>query len=194
VVATSNEGKLRELSALFSGLPLELLLPSAIGGMPEVVEDGLTFEANAVKKAEAVAAATGLAALADDSGLEVDALDGRPGVFSARYAALAGAGEGTEANNVHLLHEMADATNRQARFRCALAFVAPPARHVTFGACEGEIGRAQRGTGGFGYDPLFFLPDGRAMAELTRDEKAAISHRGRAAVEMRQWLEAFLAR
>jgi len=145
--------------------------------IPEVDEDRNTFEGNAAKKAHTFAKATGQWALADDSGLEVDALDGRPGVFSARYAP-------TEPERIQkLLGELTGVPDekRTARFRCVLCLAFPDgAERFTSGTCEGRIGHGPRGTNGFGYDPVFELPGGKTMAELTRDEKSALSHRGHA--------------
>lgn len=190
VVATSNEGKLLELRALFGDLPVELVsLSSVLGERPAVVEDGATFEDNAAIKARAACRATGLHALADDSGLEVKALDGRPGVRSARFASE----RATDAeNNAALLRELDEVPDdeRAARFRCVLALASPWAKdqvETAEGSVEGLIARAPRGSGGFGYDPLFIVRelDGRAMAELAEAEKNAVSHRGRAAQAMR---------
>jgi XTP/dITP diphosphohydrolase len=160
--------------------------------MPE--ETGTTFLANARLKARAVALATGEVALADDSGLEVDALGGEPGVFSARYAGVAGAGADV-ANNAKLLAELAGihGPNRRARFRCVLALVAPDGREATAeGRIEGFVLDAARGAGGFGYDPLF-TPEadnasGRSFAEYAPGEKNAVSHRGRAAQRLQEAL------
>jgi len=176
VFATTNPGKLKELRALV-GDSVRVLSAADVPNAPEVEEDAPTFEGNARKKALEWARATGEWALADDSGLCVDALDGRPGVRSARYAP-------TEAErNQRLLGELASvpAERRTARFVCALCLAAPDGTtEVAEGTCEGRIGDAPRGTNGFGYDPCFVLPDGRTMAELTRDEKSALSHRGAA--------------
>jgi XTP/dITP diphosphohydrolase len=156
-----------------------------------VEEDAPTFAGNAEKKARAALARSGLPSLADDSGLEVDALDGGPGVLSARYA---GEGHDDAANNAKLLVALAGVPDAQrtARFRCALVFVdADGTKLVAEGACEGRIGHAGRGTGGFGYDPLFVLADdegGRTMAELTPVEKNRISHRARALAKMAELL------
>ena len=150
-------------------------MPAAL---PEPPETGETFRENALEKARFVYAATGEACLADDSGLEVDALGGRPGVYSKRYSP-----EGTDAaNNVRLLAELGGRTDRNARYRAVIALVGPDGETVSEGACEGKIGFSPRGTGGFGYDPLFLPAEApsRAMAELTAGEKDAISHRGRA--------------
>lgn len=176
VFATTNPGKLKELRALV-GESVRVLSAADVPDAPEVVEDAPDFEGNARKKALEWAKAVGEWALADDSGLCVDALDGRPGVFSARYAP-------TEAErNQKLLGELKDVPRerRTARFECALCLASPGGDTETArGTCEGRIGDAPRGTNGFGYDPVFVLRDGRTMAELTRDEKSALSHRGAA--------------
>ena len=179
---------MRELAALLDGLAVELVPRPANVAMPE--ETGATFLANARLKARAIAQATGEIALADDSGLEVDALGGDPGVLSARYAGE----EASDAdNNAKLLAELSGihGPNRRARFRCVLALVAPDGRELTAdGRCEGFVLDAERGAGGFGYDPLF-QPEGdtRALAEYSEDEKNSISHRGRAARKLREMLE-----
>ncbi len=206
VVATSNRGKLEELRQLLAGLDLEIVaLADVVKRDLHIVEDGETFEANAIKKAQAVVRATGMMTLADDSGLEVDALGGAPGVRSARYA-----GErATDAeNNAALLAALgaldADATGAglgrdfPGRFRCVLALVDPFTRdgepYLVDGACEGRITLTPRGSGGFGYDPLF-LVDGTdlTMAELPEAEKNRISHRGRAVAKLRLVLEKIVA-
>ena len=186
VFATRNAGKLRELRALVAPLGIEVASVDEVAPVPEVVEDGATFEANALKKARAVVAALGGWALADDSGLEVDALDGAPGVLSARYA---GVGHDDAANNAKLVAALADVPDerRTARFRCALALCRPDGTSVvTTGAVEGGIAREAHGDGGFGYDPYFLVDgtDGRTMAQLGADEKNRISHRGRAMAAM----------
>jgi len=178
VIATANPGKVREFRALLADLPLEL---SGAEGMPEVEETGATFAANAELKARAAAAWSGEWALADDSGLEVDALDGAPGVHSNRFA-----GEGTtEADrNARLLALLADVPpdRRTARYRAAVAVAAPDGRvWVHEGTCEGRIQDEPRGENGFGYDPHFFVPEhGCTMAELPPETKNRISHRARA--------------
>ncbi len=180
VFASRNAGKLREASALLAPLGFEVA-PLADFTDADVEEDADTFAGNAEKKARAAVAATGLPALADDSGLEVDALDGAPGVRSARFA---GAPHDDAANNALLLARLdavPDAA-RTARFRCVVVYLEPGgAPRVAEGTCEGRILCAPRGAGGFGYDPLF-LPDGqtRTMAELTVEEKNRLSHRARA--------------
>ena len=188
IVATSNPHKVRELAQLFDGVAVELApLPPGIA-LPE--ETGKTFLANARLKARAAARATGEIALADDSGLEVDALGGDPGVHSARYA---GAGATAEANNAKLFHELAGihGPNRRARFRCALVLSAPDGKELTAdGTIEGFIRESAVGTHGFGYDPLF-QPEGdtRSLAEYAEAEKNGVSHRGRAAQRLRAQLE-----
>lgn len=181
VVATKNRGKLDELTAMLAPLGIEIVRLSDLGIAFDVVEDAATFSGNAEKKARALHHATGLGALGDDSGLEVDALGGAPGVFSARYA---GEGHNDRANNEKLLRELASVPDekRTAQFRCALALVDEHgALTQTEGSCEGQILHAPRGENGFGYDPLFLVPKlGCTLAELTLDEKNRISHRAQA--------------
>jgi XTP/dITP diphosphohydrolase len=184
LIATTNQGKLREYQRLLSDVPgLELeTLPFPV----EVDEDQDTFAGNALKKATEIAAATGIACLADDSGLEVDALGGRPGVFSARYS---GEGATDASNNRKLLDELRGVADRRraARFRCAIAVVDPSGRLIAEAddVCEGRIGREPKGVHGFGYDPLF-IPTGYAqsLAELGPETKNAISHRAKAAAKL----------
>jgi XTP/dITP diphosphohydrolase len=184
VFATRNRGKLRELVPLFEELALgfELVTIDDVAPDAELREDEMTFEDNALAKARQAAAATGLPALADDSGLEVDALGGAPGVFSARYA---GVGATDAANNAKLLEALRDVppARRTARYRCVAAFV-DPARALELtraGACEGALLASPRGAGGFGYDPLFVVPGrGVTMAEIALDEKNRLSHRAAA--------------
>ncbi len=190
VVATRNPGKILEINALLTGLVDQISCAADFVDFPETVEDGATFEENALKKAREAACFTGYPALADDSGLVVDALDGRPGVFSARYA---GEGAGDAANNVRLLNECRDVPDdrRQAAFVCVLAFVTPEGVEQLFtGRVAGRILSTARGEGGFGYDPLF-LVDGfdRSMAELELAEKNAVSHRAQAFIKFREYLE-----
>jgi XTP/dITP diphosphohydrolase len=180
VVASANAHKVHELAELFRGAPVALEPRPADVAAPE--ETGTTFLANARLKARAIAVATGLVALADDSGLEVDALGGDPGVRSARYA---GEGASDADNNRRLLAELTGihGANRRARFRCVLALVAPDGREVTAeGRIEGFVRLEPAGEGGFGYDPLF-QPEGdtRSLAEYAPEEKNAVSHRGNAA-------------
>ena len=179
VIATRNRHKLEEIREIFHLPGLEVVSAFDFPDVPDVVEDGDTFEANAIKKAVALAKATGLWALADDSGLEVDALNGEPGVFSARYA---GEPPSYPANNRKLLAALKDAADRRARFRCVIALSNPAGEtRVVDGRCEGTIGFEERGEKGFGYDPLF-IPDGHktTFSEMDGAAKHAISHRGRA--------------
>ena len=184
LLATRNKAKLAELGGLFAGGGLELALPEDAGvAMPDVEETGATFLENALLKARALAAAAGGWALADDSGLEVDALGGAPGVRSARYA---GPGA-TDADNVaRLLEALGDRSDRSARFRCVLALAGPDGATLTAtGTLEGEIARAPAGTFGFGYDPVFLLPArGLTVAQLPFAEQQRISHRARAAAAL----------
>jgi XTP/dITP diphosphohydrolase len=187
LVATMNEGKLREYERLLadvSGLELETM--ASLGERVDVVEDRDTFAGNALKKATEIAAASGMACLADDSGLEVDALGGWPGVYSARYA---GEGATDAENNAKLLDELLGTAEqeRTARFQCAIAVVHADGRAlaVAEGACEGRIGPELKGAHGFGYDALF-IPDGydQTMAELGPETKNEISHRAKAAAKL----------
>jgi XTP/dITP diphosphohydrolase len=179
VLATGNAGKLREIAALLAPLSFEVIAQSALGIAP-AVETGTTFEANALLKARHAAQAADLPALADDSGIEVDALGGRPGVWSARYAGP----DATDAdNNALLLQELAAVPGaaRTARYRCVIAFVrhaADQAPLIAHGSWEGRIATAPRGSGGFGYDPLF-VPRGldHTAAEMSAADKNAVSHR-----------------
>ena len=182
-IATTNAGKLREFREMLAPLGFEVLGLEDVPGFA-VDEDAGTFTENAVKKARALVERTGEPAVADDSGLVVEALGGAPGVQSARYAGVEGAGRDA-ANRHKLVAAMAALPDgeRKARFLCALAYIEPGREPLVFhGTCEGAIGRVERGTGGFGYDPLFVLPShgGRTLAELSPDEKNAVSHRGRA--------------
>jgi len=193
LVATRNPGKMRELRILFSDLPVAVLTLDEAGMNEETAETGDTYAANALLKANAAYQATGLLSLGDDSGLEVDALGGRPGLYSARY------GEGTltwPERRAKLLGELEGVPEekRTARFRCAIALCAPGQPPTTLeGVCEGRIAFAPAGSGGFGYDPIFYLPDyGCTMAELDEEAKNQISHRGRAAQKAKavlmEWL------
>lgn len=182
VLATGNPGKLREMRAILEGHGLEVVAQSEFGVRPPV-EDGDSFVANALIKARHAARIAGLPAIADDSGLEVDALGGRPGIHSARYA---GPATDDEANNDRLLAELAGVADamRGARYRCAMVFVRgadDPAPVVAEAAWEGRIGRERRGAGGFGYDPLFCVAGGAlTAAEMPAADKNRVSHRGQA--------------
>ena len=193
VIATRNRGKIRELQALLEDLGVELVSVAEMEGVPEVVEDGATFLENARKKAVEVARATGLPAIADDSGLEVDALQGRPGIYSARYA---GQGASDRDNYMKLLKELEGVPEekRTARFRCVMVAALPDGTFIwTDGTCEGLIAEEPKGSQGFGYDPVFYLPDrGRTMAEISKEEKNAISHRGKAMRRLKEKLKDFL--
>jgi XTP/dITP diphosphohydrolase len=191
LLASNNQKKLKELARILEGLEVRLVLPREIGGIPDVDEDQPDFAGNARKKARSAALASGMWALADDSGLEVEALDGAPGVFSARYAGTHG---DDAANNARLLRELAGITDAQrgARFVCALALARPDGSSAleVLGTARGRILHAPRGTHDFGYDPLFeftepgFAETGRGFAELEAEEKARVSHRGRALREL----------
>lgn len=191
LIATSNRGKFREIEALLTGSGIELKSLADFPGIPEAVEDGETFEANARKKALHYARLTRLLTLADDSGLEVDSLGGAPGVFSARYAGIQG---DDAANNAKLLHELhgVPAERRTARFRCVMAFADSTSILATAsGSIEGRILEAPRGANGFGYDPLFFIPEyNQTAAELPPEVKNQISHRGRALAAIKPQISA----
>lgn len=183
VLATRNQGKLQEFKEILKDFPVELRSLQDFGPIPEAVEDGLTFDENAYKKASFTAKALGLPAIADDSGLVVDALGGAPGVHSARYAGA----KATDRDNINkLLQELADETNRKAAFACVISVAVPSGPALTYeGRCEGEILAAPRGEGGFGYDPVFYSPElGKTFAEAGMTEKNKISHRGKAAGEL----------
>ncbi|HEX4446754.1 MAG TPA: RdgB/HAM1 family non-canonical purine NTP pyrophosphatase [Polyangiaceae bacterium] len=210
VVATGNRGKLEELRALLAGLPLRVLgVSEVLRDPPRVVEDGATFVENAVKKAREVARATLMWTLADDSGLEVDALGGRPGVRSARFAheratdaennaaLLAELGALSDPVSGELPGELAGEDGFRARFRCVLALVDPFTGNgeprTVEGVCEGTVTRAPRGSGGFGYDPLFVVAGtDRTMAELSEQEKNRLSHRAKAFMALQPVLTSIL--
>ncbi len=180
------------MKAFLSGLPLEILSLKDLGRWPEVIEDGATFEENALKKARTLAQFSGLITLADDSGIEVDALDGAPGIYSARYSG----DEGDDRkNNEKLLDALKNTPEegRGARFVCALAICTPKAdghkEWVFRESCEGRIAFALKGENGFGYDPLFFYPPfGKTFGEIDRETKATVSHRGKALKKLAQAL------
>jgi XTP/dITP diphosphohydrolase len=182
LIATNNHGKVEEIVALLSDMEIESLTPAQLGLELHVTEDGRTYAENAGKKAVAFAEASGLASLADDSGLEVDALGGAPGLYSARYSPQPNASDG---DRRALLIENLRGRPRPwtARFHATLAIAAPGRSTVQFaeGRCEGVIIPEERGTGGFGYDPIFYIPEaGRTMAELSMQDKNRLSHRARA--------------
>jgi len=179
VVATANAGKIREFAALLDGLGYDVRPLGELSAVPLPPEGTTSYADNARAKARAAAAATGAVALGDDSGLEVAALDGRPGVASARYG---GPGLSDAARVQRLLGALAGVADRRARFRCVIALAAPWGAEATVeGIAEGQLVEAPRGAGGFGYDPIFLLPAlGRTFAELSEAEKDRVSHRGRA--------------
>ena len=189
LVATGNRGKFREIEWILRDEVAKLYSPEDFPAMPLVEEDGATFRENAVKKAQSAASATGKPVIADDSGLEVDALGGRPGVFSARFA---GQDADDSKNNTRLLGELASYPEEQrtAAFHCVIALCFPDGVCWTFtGALYGVILREPRGTDGFGYDPLFLVPEyGRTLAELPLEVKNALSHRGQALARLKEYL------
>ncbi len=195
VVATRNRGKSQEIKEFLKDFPIEVKDLNDFGPIPEVKEDGETFDDNAYKKASFAAKVLGLPALADDSGLEVLALGGAPGVHSARYA---GPHATDLENNEKLLAELKGIADRRARFCCVISLAMPSGSALTYEAtCEGEILEAPRGDKGFGYDPLFFYPpEGKTFGEMTLEEKTRVSHRGKALGELKRefssvlkWLE-----
>jgi XTP/dITP diphosphohydrolase len=190
LIATTNPGKVREYQQLLTDLACELVSLSDIGITQEVAETGSTYEENALLKALEYASASGLLTLADDSGLEVDALGGRPGVYSARYAS------DSPTRIRQLLTEMQNipADQRSARFQCVIALAWPDGRtEITAGTCEGQIATEAQGMHGFGFDPVFHIPEcGMTLAELPESLKNRISHRARAAQKMRPILERIL--
>lgn len=181
VIASRNQGKIREIKAMLSDMPVEILSLSDFDNIPELAEEGSTFQENAAQKARSVMLATGLTALADDSGLEVDYLGGAPGVYSARFA---GAKANDAANNYKLLKLLTGVPRekRTARFVCVIAIATPDGQlYYSEGKCEGVIGFKPAGDGGFGYDPLFIVPQyGQTFAQLPPDIKNSISHRAQA--------------
>ena len=192
LIATNNPGKVQELHELLQGMDIELVTPSQIGLDLDVVEDGLTYAENATKKAVAFAKASNLISLADDSGLEVDALNGAPGLYSARYGSTDGEKLSDADRRKYLLSKLQDQPRPwTARFHATIAIAIPNGDiHLAVGICEGEIIPTERGTGGFGYDPIFLLPElGKTMAELTMDEKNRLSHRAKAVMNAKGILE-----
>jgi XTP/dITP diphosphohydrolase len=188
LLATNNPGKLHELVPLLSDVPQHIVTPQALGLHLDVEETGTTYAENARLKAAAFAHASGLLTLADDSGLEVDALSGAPGIYSARYAGAEASDADRRAKLLHVLRQVP--APRRARFRCVIA-IAQPGRAIDCfeGICEGEIILEERGANGFGYDPVFYLPEhGCTMAELPSAVKNQMSHRARAAQAARLFL------
>lgn len=190
VIATHNEGKAKEFESLFSQFQIKVKTLKDYPELGEIEETGTTFEENAKIKAETIANALGKIVIADDSGLMVDALDGRPGVYSARYA---GEEKSDEKNNEKLLGELegVEEANRTARFYCALAVATPlEETNLVSGTCEGRITYETAGDNGFGYDPIFFVESlGKTMAELTKEEKNKISHRANAIRNLEEFIK-----
>ena len=192
VIATKNKGKLREMTEAFADLPVEVVSLADFGDLPDAVEDGKTFVENAKIKAKFFSSKTDCACIADDSGLEVEALGGMPGVYSARFA---GFHADDDTNNQKLLEELerVGADESKADYRCALAFVDVDGTTLeTEGVCYGIIKKIAKGQGGFGYDPYFYINDNKTMAELTLEEKNKISHRGAALRQMVTLLRDYL--
>jgi XTP/dITP diphosphohydrolase len=194
LLATTNRGKLKELTGLLSGLPIRLISLLDLNGAPDVAETAETFKENALLKARAYSAFCDSWTLADDSGLEIEALGNRPGVYSARYA-------GHDASYAERIAKLLEELNqtgdreRRARFSCVVALVGPVSGqiHTFYGECRGTIAHSPRGSGGFGYDPIF-LPEGhgQTFAELSEKAKQDLSHRGRAVVKAREFLGGIL--
>jgi XTP/dITP diphosphohydrolase len=185
VLATSNPGKTAEIRDMLADFPVNIKNLADFGPIPPVEEDGETFDENAYKKASFVSKVLGLPALADDSGIVVEALGGAPGVYSARYA---GGNATDEQRYTKLLQEMKGQTNRKAAFECVISIAVPPGSALTYeGRCEGLIAEEPAGTGGFGYDPIFYYPPlKKTFGQLTREEKSRVSHRGKALQELRE--------
>jgi XTP/dITP diphosphohydrolase len=184
VIATHNPGKTAEIRGLLKDFSIDIKNIDDFGPIPSVDEDGNTFDENAYKKASFVSKVLGLPALADDSGLVVDALDGAPGVHSARYA---GDNANDEQRCIKLLKEMKGKTNRKAAFECVISIAVPIGPALTYeGRCEGLIADVPSGENGFGYDPIFYYPPlKKTFAEITREEKSRVSHRGKALRELK---------
>ncbi|MCP4142254.1 MAG: RdgB/HAM1 family non-canonical purine NTP pyrophosphatase [Chloroflexi bacterium] len=189
LLASQNQGKLREMQFILQGLPIQIISPAELDIQLDVEETGKTYAENAALKAKAFAKISGLIALGDDSGLEVDALDGAPGLYSARYAPIPNADDG-DRRNFLLKNLAAHPRPWTARFRATIAIALPDGKiHFTDGICEGEIIPDERGSGGFGYDPIFYLPEKSCtMAELAEDEKNRLSHRAKALEKAKDFL------
>jgi len=184
VLATSNKNKIKEFKSILKDFPIEIRSVSEFGPIPSPIEDGLTFDDNAYKKAYHTARVLGLPAIADDSGLVVHALDGEPGVFSARYA---GDNAIDDENTSKLLEKMRGLKDRRASFKCVISIAVPSGPALTYeGQCDGVITTEKRGNQGFGYDPVFYIKElGKTFAEIPLQEKNSISHRGKALSELR---------
>lgn len=185
VIATTNKNKVREFRDILKDLDIDILSLDDFGPIPTVIEDGDTFDANAYKKAHHTAKVLGLPAIADDSGLVVEALNGAPGVYSARYA---GNNATDEDNCTKLLSELQGVENRKAYFECVLSIAVPSGPALTYeGRCHGTILEEKRGDNGFGYDPVFYFEDlGKTFAEVPLEEKNKVSHRGKALAEVKR--------
>ncbi len=184
ILATTNKNKVKEFQEMLKDFPIEIRSLADFGPLPEAIEDGATFDENAYKKAIHTARILGFPAIADDSGLAVEALNGAPGVYSARYARE----DATDAENVDkLLHEMQGIKNRKAAFHCVLSIAVPSGPALTYeGSCEGILLEERRGESGFGYDPVFYFEDlGKTFAECTMEEKNKVSHRGKALADLK---------
>ncbi len=184
VIATRNKGKTKEIKDLLKGFPVDIKNMDGFGPIPPLEEDGDTFDENAYKKASFTAKILGLPALADDSGLLVEALGGAPGIHSARYA---GENATDEQRYLKLLDEMQGKSNRSAAFECVISIAVPTGPALTYEArCQGLIAESPAGSNGFGYDPIFFYPSyKKTFAQLTREEKNRVSHRGKALAELK---------
>ena len=184
VIATRNKGKTKEIKDLLKGFPVDIKNLDDFGPIPPIEEDGDTFDENAYKKASFTARVLGLSALADDSGLLIEALGGAPGIHSARYA---GKNATDEQRYLKLLDEMQGKSNRNAAFECVISLAVPTGPALTYEArCQGLIAESPAGSNGFGYDPIFFYPSyNKTFAQLTREEKNRVSHRGKALAELK---------
>lgn len=187
VLATTNKNKIKEFKEMLKDYPISLRSLSDFGPLPEIIEDGTTFDENAYKKAHQTAKILGLPTIADDSGLAVEALNGAPGVYSARYA---GENSSDQDNIDKLLKEMKGVSNRKATFHCVISIAVPSGPALTYeGTCHGILLEQPRGTSGFGYDPLFYFEElGKTFAECTMEEKNRVSHRGKALKELKSEL------
>jgi XTP/dITP diphosphohydrolase len=196
LIATNNKGKIKELHELLDDMGIDLVTPSQIGLDLDVIEDGLTYAENAIKKAVAFARASSIISLADDSGLEVDALDGAPGLYSARYGSTNGQKLSDEQRRAYLIQNLKDSPRPwTARFHATIAIAIPNGEtQCAEGWCEGEIIPEEHGTGGFGYDPIFLLPElEKTMAELSPENKNRLSHRARAVMNTKPILESLFS-
>jgi len=197
LIATNNQGKVKELQDLLKDTGIELITPAHINLDLDVIEDGLTYAENAIKKAIAFAQASGLISLADDSGLEVDVLNGAPGLYSARYGSSNGKKLSDKDRRDYLIKNLKDKPRPwTARFHATIAIAIPGEEtQLTEGFCEGQIIPEERGAGGFGYDPIFLLSEmGKTMAELSMEEKNRLSHRARAVMKAKDVLEALFSK